>query len=119
MKLKNREEIVKDIRKIAEEAKVAIRSIRRDGIDEAKAKQFDQQKAKTITYSTPSLLLGLHTPSLLLGIGYSKSFKKGRRLSSPGDRQDYLSYEYDEEGKLIRITDHGDSLKYFYCIFAP
>ena len=57
------------------------------------AKQFDEQKAATITYSTPSLLLGLHTPSLLLGIGYSKSFKKGRRLSSPGERQDYLSYE--------------------------
>ena len=31
-----RKEIVKDIKKMAEEAKVAIRSIRRDGIDEAK-----------------------------------------------------------------------------------
>lgn len=31
-----RKEIVKDIRKLAEEAKVAIRSIRRDAIDEAK-----------------------------------------------------------------------------------
>ena len=82
-----------------------------------KAKQFDHQKAATITYSTPSLLLGLHTPSLLLGIGYSKSFKKGRRLSSPGNRQDYLTYEYDGNGKLFKITDHGDSLKFFYCIF--
>ena len=81
------------------------------------AKQFDEQKAATITYSTPSLLLGLHTPSLLLGIGYSKSFKKGRRLSSPGERQDYLSYEYDENGKLFKIIDHGDSLKFFYCVF--
>ena len=34
-----RKEIVKDIRKMAEEAKVAIRSIRRDAIDEAKAMQ--------------------------------------------------------------------------------
>ena len=34
-----RKSLVKDIRKIAEEAKVAIRAIRRDGIDEAKAKQ--------------------------------------------------------------------------------
>ena len=34
-----RKEIVKDIKKIAEESKVAIRSIRRDGIDEAKAMQ--------------------------------------------------------------------------------
>lgn len=34
-----RKELVKDIKKMAEEAKVAIRSIRRDGIDEAKAKQ--------------------------------------------------------------------------------
>ena len=34
-----RKEIVKDIRKLAEEAKVAIRSIRRDAMDEAKEKQ--------------------------------------------------------------------------------
>lgn len=34
-----RKELVKEIKKIAEEAKVAIRAIRRDGIDEAKAKQ--------------------------------------------------------------------------------
>lgn len=34
-----RKELVKDIRKIAEEAKVSIRSIRRDGIDEFKAMQ--------------------------------------------------------------------------------
>lgn len=34
-----RKEIVKEIRKTAEESKVAIRSIRRDGIDEAKSKQ--------------------------------------------------------------------------------
>ena len=34
-----RKEIVKDIKKMAEDSKVAIRSIRRDGIDEAKAMQ--------------------------------------------------------------------------------
>ena len=34
-----RKELVKEIRKIAEEAKVSVRAIRRDGIDEAKAKQ--------------------------------------------------------------------------------
>jgi len=34
-----RKEIVKDIKKMAEESKVAIRSIRRDGIDEAKSLQ--------------------------------------------------------------------------------
>ena len=34
-----RKEIVKDIKKMAEESKVAIRSIRRDGIDEAKVMQ--------------------------------------------------------------------------------
>ena len=34
-----RKEIVKDIKKMAEEAKVAIRSIRREGIDKAKAEQ--------------------------------------------------------------------------------
>ena len=40
-----RKEIVKDIRKMAEEAKVAIRSIRRDAIDEAK----ELQKKSEIT----------------------------------------------------------------------
>lgn len=40
-----RKDIVKDIKKIAEEAKVSIRSIRRDGIDEAK----DLQKEGIIT----------------------------------------------------------------------
>ena len=34
-----RKEIVKDVRKMAEDAKVGIRASRRDGIDEAKAKQ--------------------------------------------------------------------------------
>lgn len=81
------------------------------------AEHFDQLRSASITYSTSSLLLGLHTPSLLLGIGYSKSFKKGRRLASPGNRKDYFSYEYDENGKLFKITDHGDSSKFFYCIF--
>ena len=38
-----RKEIVKDIRKMAEEAKVAIRSIRRDGIDEAKTIQKNSE----------------------------------------------------------------------------
>ena len=38
-----RKELVKDVRQIAEEAKVAIRAIRRDGIDEAKAKQKNSE----------------------------------------------------------------------------
>ena len=41
----SRKEIVKDIRKLAEEAKVAIRSIRRDAMDEAK----EMQKKSEIT----------------------------------------------------------------------
>ena len=56
-----RKELAKEIRKIAEEAKVAIRAIRRDGIDEAKAKQKnseiteDEIKLKAIMItSTPS-----------------------------------------------------------------
>ncbi len=81
------------------------------------ADYFANKKSTKITYSTPSLLLGLHTPSLLLNIGYSRAYKKGKKLNNPRNRSDYLSYEYDEEGKLIRITDHGDSLKYFYCVF--
>ena len=36
-----RKEIVKDIKKIAEEAKVSIRSLRRDGLDDAKKEQKD------------------------------------------------------------------------------
>ena len=36
-----RKELVKDIKKSAEESKVSIRSIRRDGIDEAKKEQKD------------------------------------------------------------------------------
>ncbi len=36
-----RKEIVKDIKKMAEDAKVAVRAARRDGMDEAKAKQKD------------------------------------------------------------------------------
>ena len=38
-----RKELAKEIRKIAEEAKVAIRAIRRDGIVEAKAKQKNSE----------------------------------------------------------------------------
>ena len=38
-----RKELAKEIRKIAEEAKVSIRAIRRDGIDEAKAKQKNRE----------------------------------------------------------------------------
>mgnify|MGYP003309590200 CR=1 FL=1 len=38
-----RKELVKDIKKMAEEAKVAIRSIRREGIDEFKKKQKDSE----------------------------------------------------------------------------
>lgn len=38
-----RKELVKEIRKMAEEAKVAIRAIRRDGIDEFKCKQKDSE----------------------------------------------------------------------------
>jgi len=38
-----RKEIVKDVRKMAEESKVAIRSIRRDGLDEAKAMQKNSE----------------------------------------------------------------------------
>lgn len=38
-----RKELVKDIRKTAEEARVAVRSIRRDGMDEFKKKQKDSE----------------------------------------------------------------------------
>ena len=38
-----RKELAKEVRKIAEEAKVSIRSIRRDGMDDAKAKQKNSE----------------------------------------------------------------------------
>ena len=38
-----RKELVKDVKKMAEDTKVAIRTIRRDGIDEAKKKQKDSE----------------------------------------------------------------------------
>ena len=38
-----RKELVKDIKKMAEEAKVAVRSVRRDGIDEFKTKQKNSE----------------------------------------------------------------------------
>ena len=41
-----RKELVKDIRKMAEEAKVAVRSIRRDAIDEAKKAQKDSEMSE-------------------------------------------------------------------------
>ena len=41
-----RKEIVKDIRKLAEEAKVAIRSIRRDAMDEVKEMQKKSEKTE-------------------------------------------------------------------------
>lgn len=38
-----RKELVKDIKKMAEEAKVAVRAVRREGIDEAKTKQKNSE----------------------------------------------------------------------------
>ena len=38
-----RKDLVKDIKKMAEEAKVAVRAVRRDGIDEFKKKQKDSE----------------------------------------------------------------------------
>ena len=38
-----RKELVKDIRKIAEEARVSVRAIRRDGMDDAKSKQKNSE----------------------------------------------------------------------------
>ena len=41
-----RKEIVKSIKKMAEESKIAVRSIRRDGIEEFKKKQKDSEKTE-------------------------------------------------------------------------
>ena len=42
-----RKDLVKDIKKMAEEAKISIRSIRRDGIEEAKAEQKEGKEKDT------------------------------------------------------------------------
>ena len=38
-----RKEIVKEVKKLSEEAKVSVRAVRRDGMDEAKAMQKDSK----------------------------------------------------------------------------
>ena len=47
-----RKELVKDVRKLGEEAKISIRSSRRDGLDEAKAKQKNGEMTEDELKST-------------------------------------------------------------------
>ena len=82
------------------------------------AEHFANLPSDRTVYSTPaSFFMGIHTPTLLLKIGYSNSFVKGRKLKSPNDRSEYMSYEYDKQGNLIRISFHQPSYTGFSCIF--
>ena len=82
------------------------------------AEHFASIKSDHVVYSTPSdFFFGIHTPSLALNIAYSKSFVKGRKLKTPGDRQEYMSYEYDNDDRLIKVSYHGMESNSFTCIF--
>lgn len=82
------------------------------------AEFYANLKSDHTVYSTPSsFYYGIHTPSLALSIAYSKSFVKGRKLKAPGNRKEYNSYEYDDNGNLIKISYHGEESNSFCCIF--
>ena len=82
------------------------------------ADRFENIKSNRVEYSTPSdFYYGIHTPSLILRLAYSKSHTKGRKLKNTGKREEYLSYEYDDSNRLIKISEHGEKSTTFYCIF--
>ncbi len=82
------------------------------------AEYFANLKPERVVYSTPSdFILGITCPSLILDIAYSKSFIRGRKLKHCGDRTEYMSYEYDSQGKLIRIYNADGVFTRFSCIF--
>ncbi len=82
------------------------------------AEHFENIKSNRVDYSTPSdFYYGIHTPSLILKLAYSKSYTKGRKLKNIGNREEYMSYEYDDFDRLIKISEHGEKTTTFYCIF--
>ena len=82
------------------------------------AERFENIKSNRVDYSTPSdFYYGIHTPSLILKIAYSKSYTKGRKLKNIGNREEYMSYEYDDADRLIKISEHGEKSTTFCCIF--
>ena len=82
------------------------------------AQRFENIESNRVDYSTPSdFYYGIHTPSLILKIAYSKSYTKGRKLKNIGNREEYMSYEYDDSDRLIKISEHGEKSTTFCCIF--
>ena len=82
------------------------------------AERFENIESNRVDYSTPSdFYYGIHTPSLILKIAYSKSYTKGRKLKNIGNREEYMSYEYDDSDRLIKISEHGEKSTTFCCIF--
>ena len=82
------------------------------------AEHFENIKSNRVDYSTPSdFYYGIYTPSLILKIAYSKSYTKGRKLKNIGNREEYMSYEYDDSNRLIKISEHGENSTTFCCIF--
>ena len=82
------------------------------------AEHFENIKSNRVDYSTPSdFYYGIYTPSLILKIAYSKTYTKGRKLKNIGNREEYMSYEYDDSNRLIKISEHGENSTTFCCIF--
>ena len=82
------------------------------------AEYFENIKSSCVEYSTLSdFYYGIHTPSLILKIAYSKQYTKGRKLKNIVRREEYMSYEYDDSGRLIKISNHGENSTTFGCVF--
>lgn len=82
------------------------------------AELFENIKSNRVEYSTLSdFYYGIHTPSLILKIAYSKQHTKGRKLKNIGNREEYMSYEYDDSNRLIKISEHSEQSTTFSCIF--
>ena len=82
------------------------------------AEHFENMKSSRIEYSSPSdFYYGIHTPSLILKMAYSKQYTKGKKLKNIGNREEYMSYEYDDSDRLIKISEHSEKSLTFCCIF--
>ena len=75
-----RKELVKEIKKIAEDAKVAVRSIRREGIDEFKAKQKNSEITEDDLYKKTEQLKEYSKKSnslMAVGAAWRENFYEG------------------------------------------
>ena len=120
-----RKEIVKDIRKLAEEAKISIRAIRRDGIDSAKIKQKnseitedDLKNAETqMQKLTDKKIEEIINGNKLYIIDISSTCYIVDEITGEildynfEDMDEYQTYQYFEDGdkKIIFITENQNN----------